>query len=264
MPREFLHSITITGGQVVGGQFDPLVASDLPASGVTPNSYANPTLTVDAYGRITSIINGSSGFAIGNPITSGRMDGSVLYEDANGKLAISPGQSFFWDEDGSIGPQGLPTVLYIGGPNAGANAALGLWEQDFFDYRYLFFSGGTCAFPGDIEISGGNGGILAGEGVFLNLVSIGGGSDDNLLLAVQAIVLQTQDMFVVRSSVGAIYSRFNKAGYFMTRKVAAPADGDLANSEMAFWLTDTPAGAKFNVKAKDSGGTVVTGSFNLT
>lgn len=44
----------------------------------------------------------------------------------------------------------------------------------------------------------------------------------------------------------------------------APADAALANSSFAFWLDDTPGGTVLNIKAKDSGGTVRTGSIALT
>lgn len=60
-----------------------------------------------------------------------------------------------------------------------------------------------------------------------------------------------------------ILSRINKDGYFMTRKTAAPADGDLATSEMAIWLDDTAGAANLKIKAKDSGGTVRTGTVAL-
>ncbi len=60
-----------------------------------------------------------------------------------------------------------------------------------------------------------------------------------------------------------ILSRVNKGGYFMTRKTAAPADGDLANSELAFWLDATPGATLAMFKAKDSGGTVRSGSVAL-
>lgn len=61
-----------------------------------------------------------------------------------------------------------------------------------------------------------------------------------------------------------VYSRVNKDGYFMTRKTAAPADADLATSEMALWLDDTAGAAKLMIKAKNASGTVVTGSVSLT
>lgn len=44
---------------------------------------------------------------------------------------------------------------------------------------------------------------------------------------------------------------------------SAPADADLSASQFALWLDATPAATKLMVKAKDSGGTVKTGSLAL-
>lgn len=74
---------------------------------------------------------------------------------------------------------------------------------------------------------------------------------------------QTGDLLQLSSHTGTLWSKFNKAGYFMTRKTAAPADGDLGNSEVALWLDATPGAMKLMLKAKDSGGTVKTGSVNI-
>jgi len=74
---------------------------------------------------------------------------------------------------------------------------------------------------------------------------------------------QTVDMLAVTSNANAVLSRFNKEGYFMTRKVAAPADADLANGELAVWLDATPGATLAMFRAKDSGGTVRSGSLAL-
>ena len=66
------------------------------------------------------------------------------------------------------------------------------------------------------------------------------------------------------SGASNILSRINKAGYFMTRKVAAPADGDIATSELSIWFDNTSGAAKIKFKGKDSGGTVRTGEVALT
>jgi hypothetical protein len=84
------------------------------------------------------------------------------------------------------------------------------------------------------------------------------------VLTLQAAASQAGDLQRWSDSGPAILSRVNKAGYFMTRKVAAPADGDLASSEMALWLDATNGAAKLMVKAKQADGTVRTGSVALT
>ena len=43
-----------------------------------------------------------------------------------------------------------------------------------------------------------------------------------------------------------------------------PADAELGNSQFAFWIDDTEGTPEIDVKAKDSAGTVYTGSINLT
>ena len=61
-----------------------------------------------------------------------------------------------------------------------------------------------------------------------------------------------------------VYSRINKAGYFITKKNSAPADADIGTSELAIWFDNTSGAAKIKFKAKDSGGTVRTGEVALT
>ncbi len=90
------------------------------------------------------------------------------------------------------------------------------------------------------------------------------GSPSLLGLHVRSGTTQVGDLVNITNVGGTILSRFNKTGYFMTRKVAAPADADLATSELAFWLDDTVGAAKAMFKAKNSAGTVVTGSVALS
>lgn len=47
------------------------------------------------------------------------------------------------------------------------------------------------------------------------------------------------------------------AGYFMTQKTSAPADGDLVNGEMALWIDETPITGGLQAKWKDSAGAVL-------
>jgi hypothetical protein len=74
---------------------------------------------------------------------------------------------------------------------------------------------------------------------------------------------QTADLQSWRDSSTNILSRVNKDGYLMTRKGGAPADGDLANGELAFWFDATNGAAKLMVKAKQADGTVRTGQVAL-
>lgn len=82
-----------------------------------------------------------------------------------------------------------------------------------------------------------------------------------VITALQATAGQTADLLrVANIDATTIFSRFDKAGYFMTRKTAAPADADLANSEGAIWWDPTPGTGGFRYKGKDSAGAVLSGS----
>lgn len=89
------------------------------------------------------------------------------------------------------------------------------------------------------------------------------GLADQIQTAIKAHSTQTNSLFEIQDNSAGIYSRFNKAGYFMTRKLAAPADADLATSELAIWFDDTAGAAKLMIKAKNASGTVVTGNMAL-
>jgi hypothetical protein len=74
---------------------------------------------------------------------------------------------------------------------------------------------------------------------------------------------QSGDMARWATSGGTPLSRVSGQGFIMTRRNAAPADGDLASGEMAIWLDSTNGAAKFMVKAKQADGTVRTGNVAL-
>ena len=84
-------------------------------------------------------------------------------------------------------------------------------------------------------------------------------------LVIEAHSSQTANLLAIYDDGKTnVLSRFNKSGYFMTRKIAAPADADVATSEVAIWFDNTSGAAKVMFKGKDSGGTVRTGSVTLT
>lgn len=80
---------------------------------------------------------------------------------------------------------------------------------------------------------------------------------------VQGVASQGTDQVRIIDVSGNIQSRFDKSGYFMTRKTAAPADADLANGELSIWLDQTAGATKAMFKAKDSAGTVRTATVAL-
>lgn len=75
---------------------------------------------------------------------------------------------------------------------------------------------------------------------------------------------QVGSMLEIQDTSKAVLSRFNRAGYFMTRKVTAPADSDVGIGELAIWLDPTPDASKVMFKAKNAAGAVVTGSVSLS
>lgn len=84
------------------------------------------------------------------------------------------------------------------------------------------------------------------------------------LMRVKANVGQSVDIFEVTNQSNTPYMRVNKSGYLIVHKTSAPPDADLIAGDVSIWLDATPGAAVFNIKAKDSGGTVRTGSINLT
>ncbi len=111
-------------------------------------------------------------------------------------------------------------------------------------------------------ITGNGGAAFLGQNDPVTQVTAGDQFRRCLLL--QAAASQSADIQQWSDSTPTILSRVNKAGYFMTRKVAAPADGDLASSELAIWLDATNGAGKVMFKAKTANGTVATGSVTLT
>lgn len=123
--------------------------------------------------------------------------------------------------------------------NTGATTALGLFVQG------LSSSAGV------------------GQSLFQGAVTVNPQNAGDISLVLKAPATPTVDIFQVKDSTAAILSRFDKSGYFMTRKVAAPADADLAASEVSLWLDATNGAAKLMIKAKQADGTVRTGSVAL-
>lgn len=86
------------------------------------------------------------------------------------------------------------------------------------------------------------------------------------MTATAKIGIQVDDMGTATGSY-AILAQGGKSVFVDTLllgKKTAPADGDIANSQVAFWLDDTPGATKLKIKAKDSGGTVRTSEVALT
>lgn len=266
--HKFINSITLTDGLVEHATFSSIASDDLPFSGVAAGQYSNPTITVDQWGRIVLAVNGSGGgsLAIGSPISSGRADGSVLYEDAAGNLAISPTAGFFF----SPADPGVPTndILHIGSAAGVGSGELQIYDPGQGAYISFASNGNSLTItdgtnPTDLNIGNFNAvdGFFSGN-VFALTAWLTDSASSAVRLKVQQYTAGTQvnDLTQWLSSVGLTFTRIDRDGYFMTRKVAAPADARLANSEVALWTDDTSTAAGFCLKGKDSGGNVWTDS----
>lgn len=75
-------------------------------------------------------------------------------------------------------------------------------------------------------------------------------------LTVLQIGSQAGDQTRWRSSGGVTETRINKGNYFMTLKSSAPADADLSNGEVSVWTDPANSAARFQLKSKETGGTV--------
>lgn len=84
-------------------------------------------------------------------------------------------------------------------------------------------------------------------------------------LTLRAAVGQSVNILSVLDGAGtSVPVRINKDGYLAIRRTSAPADADVVTSELMFWFDNTPGSAKLMVKAKNSSGTVVSGSVALS
>lgn len=84
------------------------------------------------------------------------------------------------------------------------------------------------------------------------------------VLALFAETGQVANILEAGDLAGITTSGFDRAAYIYTKKIAAPADATLDNSQVTLWLDATPGVTKLMVKAKDSAGTVRTAAIVLT
>lgn len=197
MPREFLHSLSLMSGQVIGGQFDPITSTDLPVSGVIPGEYALATLRVDEFGRVVSI--------------SGLSDTNLAYTDVANVFTAVPQQV----APGLVGVQwqfGLSTserserFVIDGDPNTYAELAANTSKavQPFLTLRTVR-SGITTA-----ELILGNNVINAATGIFqgdgTNLTGVALLASANAFTAVQTITFGAGIGLSITPTAGGLYA----------------------------------------------------------
>jgi Ca2+-binding RTX toxin-like protein len=73
----------------------------------------------------------------------------------------------------------------------------------------------------------------------------------------------TGNLLQAEDSTGGVQSGFDKSGYIFTQRNTAPAAADLRNGEADLWFDSTAGSSRLVVTARDTGGTLVTGSVPL-
>lgn len=71
------------------------------------------------------------------------------------------------------------------------------------------------------------------------------------------------NLLQAENSAGIVGSGLDRSGYFFTQLNAAPSPAEVRAGEADFWFDATPGAAKLVVTARDTGGTLLTGSVPL-
>jgi hypothetical protein len=94
-------------------------------------------------------------------------------------------------------------------------------------------------------------------------LQVGNNSSTLQLLLLKNNISSPGNMLELQNSSATVLARVSPLGYYYHKLLAAPADSDVAASEVALWFDSTAGAAKLMIKGKNASGTVVTGSVAL-
>lgn len=249
---------------------DPSVMAGAPTSATNYWKYLDRTLSpdptttspLDTFRAVATDTNGT--FAV----TASSVSELTKLTAVNRPNAVSSDGSFLAVESGDefgeieIRPGQIDVLTHVEG--VGTEAHLELDDTGSFS---LTADDGTT--QTEVSTTGGtfNGSIVSSGTAEADFFAQSNNNNGTIQLVGQDGVIGTV-LFVAQSASFSPGMRLQAADGLgplvaFTSLNAEPDDSQLGTSEWAFWLDDTIGASVLNVKAKDSGGTVVTGSIPL-
>lgn len=186
-------------------------------------------------------------------------DGSI---GTNGGLHIASGlrQAFGGSQAVWVDPEeDLVHILMTAAPGTPVQPFVKITKQDGTNLVTIDKEGAINVFR-----NGSNVGWFAGDNPAFGVrLGVNAGATDVIPILVGAAAGQTVDL--LRIAQGAtVFAKFNKNGYFITKKNAVIADADLAAGEAALWFDSSNTLPRFMIRAKTADGTVKSGAIALS